>query len=71
LSIATPERDVDYKTLKTNLVAIGKSFCEQRMDESSQIVDKFINEYRVNVKDISSNYQTNMRVSRSMMRHMT
>jgi len=50
---------VDYKTLQLNLVSLGQILSdEQRMDESSQIVDRFINEYRENIKDISSNYQS-------------
>ena len=51
--------DVDYKTLTTDLVELGKILSdEQRIEESSQIVDRFINEYKANIKDISSNYQT-------------
>ncbi|HBC85368.1 MAG TPA: hypothetical protein DCZ94_00275 [Lentisphaeria bacterium] len=51
--------DIDYKTTTTDLVTLGRFLIdEQKMDDASQLVDRFLNEYINTVKEVSLNYQT-------------
>ncbi|MFA6566710.1 MAG: hypothetical protein WCS96_00715 [Victivallales bacterium] len=55
----TTGEDVDYRSVNAKIVTLCKLLVdEQRFDEANQLIDRFLNEYRKNVKDIESNYKT-------------
>jgi general secretion pathway protein D len=56
---STTGEDIDYRKVNTQIASLCKLLVdEQRFDEASQIIDRFLNEYRKNIKDIENNYKT-------------
>lgn len=56
---STTGEDIDYRNINTKILSLCKLLIdEQRYDEASQLIDRFLNEYRRNVKEIESNYKT-------------
>ena len=51
--------DIDYKSVNTQIISLCRLLVdEQRFDEANQLIDRFLNEYRKNVKDVENNYKT-------------
>ncbi len=55
----TTGEDIDCRDVNTQIISLCKLLVdEQRFDEANQLIDRFLNEYRKNVKDIENNYKT-------------
>jgi general secretion pathway protein D len=56
---STTSEDIDYRKLNTKIISLCKLLVdEQRFDEASLLIDRFLNEYRESVKGIKDNYKT-------------
>lgn len=55
---STTGEDIDYRNVNTQIISLSRLLVdEQRFDEANQLVDRFLNEYRKNIKDIENNYK--------------